>query len=86
MNEKRWMKEEKMSMMMKNIEKDVEESKNEMVVYGGIGRDERKWEDLERIVEKIKKIKEEEKMMVKQGKKVGVLRNKKEEKRVLIEN
>lgn len=86
MNEKRWMKEEKMSMMMKNIEKDVEESKNEMVVYGGIGRDERKWEDLERIVEKIKKIKEKEKMMVKQGKKVGVLRNKKEEKRVLIEN
>ncbi len=57
-----------------------------MVVYGGIGRAARTWDDFDRIVETLKTLTEEETLIVQSGKPVGVFRTHKDAPRVLIAN
>src|SRR5690606_30602455 len=47
---KSWLTEAPLRMLMNNLDPDVAERPNELVVYGGIGRAARTWDDFDRIV------------------------------------
>jgi len=51
---KSWLTEAPMRMLMNNLHPDVAENPNELVVYGGIGRAARTWEDFDKIVASLK--------------------------------
>ena len=73
-------------MLMNNLDPDVAENPNELVVYGGIGRAARTWNDFDRIVASLKTLNEDETLLVQSGKPVGVFRTHADAPRVLIAN
>ena len=75
-----------MRMLMNNLDPQVAEAPEELVVYGGIGRAARDWESFDRIVETLKRLKEDETLLVQSGKPVGVFRTHADAPRVLIAN
>ncbi|WP_018633326.1 urocanate hydratase [Neomegalonema perideroedes] len=83
---KSWMTEAPMRMLMNNLHPDVAENPHELVVYGGIGRAARTWEDFDRIVSTLQKLEEDETLLVQSGKPVGVFRTHADAPRVLIAN
>ncbi len=83
---KSWLTEAPMRMLMNNLHPDVAENPHELVVYGGIGRAARTWEDFDRIVAALKDLEEDETLLVQSGKPVGIFRTHKDAPRVLIAN
>ena len=83
---KSWMTEAPMRMLMNNLHPDVAENPHELVVYGGIGRAARTWEDFDRIVGTLKGLEEDETLLVQSGKPVGVFKTHADAPRVLIAN
>ncbi|MTH35852.1 urocanate hydratase [Paracoccus limosus] len=83
---KSWLTEAPMRMLMNNLHPDVAENPHELVVYGGIGRAARTWKDFDLIVDSLKKLEEDETLMVQSGKPVGVFKTHKDAPRVLIAN
>jgi len=81
-----WAAEAPLRMLMNNLDPDVAEKPEELVVYGGIGRAARDWESYDRIVATLKRLKEDETLLVQSGKPVGVFRTHKDAPRVLIAN
>ena len=75
-----------MRMLMNNLHPDVAENPNELVVYGGVGRAARTWGDFDRIVATLKRLDEDETLLVQSGKPVGVFRTHPDAPRVLIAN
>ncbi len=83
---KSWTTEAAMRMLMNNLDPRVAEAPEELVVYGGIGRAARDWESFDRIVETLKRLEEDETLLVQSGKPVGVFRTHEDAPRVLIAN
>lgn len=83
---KSWMTEAPLRMLMNNLDPDVAERPHELVVYGGIGRAARTWNDFDKIITTLKDLSEEETLLVQSGKPVGVFRTHKDAPRVLIAN
>ncbi|KQT69892.1 MULTISPECIES: urocanate hydratase [unclassified Aureimonas] len=83
---KQWTTEAPLRMLMNNLDPEVAENPNELVVYGGIGRAARTWDDFDRIVSALRELSEEETLLVQSGKPVGVFRTHKDAPRVLIAN
>jgi len=83
---KSWMTEAPMRMLMNNLHPDVAENPHELVVYGGIGRAARTWEDFDTIVASLKDLEEDQTLLVQSGKPVGVFQTHKDAPRVLIAN
>ena len=83
---KSWLTEAPMRMLMNNLHPDVAENPHELVVYGGIGRAARTWEDFDRIVASLQTLNDDETLLVQSGKPVGVFRTHKDAPRVLIAN
>ena len=83
---KSWLTEAPMRMLMNNLHPDVAENPNELVVYGGVGRAARTWGDFDRIVATLKRLNEDETLLVQSGKPVGVFRTHPDAPRVLIAN
>ncbi|MDQ2634951.1 MAG: urocanate hydratase, partial [Pseudomonadota bacterium] len=81
-----WTTEAPLRMLMNNLDPDVAENPNELVVYGGIGRAARTWNDFDRIVAALKTLKEDETLLVQSGRPVGVFRTHENAPRVLIAN
>ena len=81
-----WAAEAPLRMLMNNLDPQVAEKPEELVVYGGIGRAARDWESFDRIVATLKRLKEDETLLVQSGKPVGVFRTHKDAPRVLIAN
>jgi urocanate hydratase len=75
-----------MRMLMNNLHPDVAENPHELVVYGGIGRAARTWEDFDAIVAALKVLEETQTLLVQSGKPVGVFNTHKDAPRVLIAN
>ena len=75
-----------MRMLMNNLHPDVAENPHELVVYGGIGRAARTWDDFDRIVATLKTLEADETLLVQSGKPVGVFRTHPDAPRVLIAN
>jgi urocanate hydratase len=83
---KSWLTEAPMRMLMNNLHPDVAENPHELVVYGGIGRAARTWDDFDRIVASLKSLEDDQTLLVQSGKPVGVFRTHKDAPRVLIAN
>lgn len=83
---KSWQTEAPMRMLMNNLHPDVAENPNELVVYGGIGRAARSWQDFDTIVDTLKTLETNETLIVQSGKPVAVLTTHEDAPRVLIAN
>jgi urocanate hydratase len=83
---KSWLTEAPMRMLMNNLHPDVAENPHELVVYGGIGRAARTWQDFDTIVASLKVLEEDQTLLVQSGKPVGVFQTHKDAPRVLIAN
>ena len=86
LNAKSWAAEGPLRLLMNNLDPDVAERPEELVVYGGIGKAARDWNAFDRIVESLKKLEEDETLLVQSGKAVGVFRTNSRAPRVLIAN
>ncbi|WP_421937459.1 urocanate hydratase [Phenylobacterium sp.] len=83
---KSWLTEAPLRMLMNNLHPDVAERPEELVVYGGIGRAARDWESFDKIVETLRRLEDDETLLVQSGKPVGVFRTHADAPRVLIAN
>ncbi|HEX7759896.1 MAG TPA: urocanate hydratase [Caulobacteraceae bacterium] len=81
-----WLTEAPLRMLMNNLDPDVAERPEELVVYGGIGRAARDWESFDKIVETLRRLGDDETLLVQSGKPVGVFRTHIDAPRVLIAN
>ncbi|WP_033075404.1 urocanate hydratase [Sphingopyxis sp. MWB1] len=86
LNAKSWLTEAPLRMLMNNLHPDVAEAPHELVVYGGIGRAARDWQSYDRIVEALKRLEDDQTLLVQSGKPVGVFRTHADAPRVLIAN
>ncbi len=83
---KSWLTEAPLRMLMNNLDPDVAENPAELVVYGGIGRAARTWQDFDRIVAALKKLESDETLLIQSGKPVGIFRTHADAPRVLLAN
>jgi urocanate hydratase len=83
---KSWLTEAPLRMLMNNLHPDVAENPHELVVYGGIGRAARTWEDFDRICAALRELEADQTLLVQSGKPVGVFRTHTDAPRVLIAN
>ncbi|HUN28083.1 MAG TPA: urocanate hydratase [Steroidobacteraceae bacterium] len=81
-----WLTEAPLRMLMNNLDPEVAEDPSALVVYGGIGRAARNWECYERIVATLRRLREDETLLIQSGKPVGVFRTHTDAPRVLIAN
>jgi len=86
LNAKHWSTEAPLRMLMNNLDDEVAERPGELVVYGGIGRAARDWNSYDRIVETLKRLEENQTLLVQSGKPVGVFETHADAPRVLIAN
>lgn len=86
LNAKSWQTEAPLRMLMNNLHPDVAENPHELVVYGGIGRAARTWQDFDRIVAALKDLEADETLVVQSGKPIAIIRTHTDAPRVLIAN
>ena len=73
-------------MLMNNLDPEVAERPEDLVVYGGTGRAARSWEAFDAIVRELRRLADDETLLVQSGKPVGVFRTHEWAPRVLIAN
>jgi urocanate hydratase len=73
-------------MLMNNLDPEVAEDPDHLVVYGGTGRAARSWEAFDAIVAELRRLDDDETLLVASGKPVGVFRTTVDAPRVLIAN
>ncbi|HEX6203226.1 MAG TPA: urocanate hydratase [Thermoanaerobaculia bacterium] len=81
-----WQQEAALRMLMNNLDPEVAERPEELVVYGGSGKAARDWESFEALVATLRRLGDEETMLVQSGKPVAVFASHREAPRVLIAN
>lgn len=69
-----WQIEAAYRMLQNNLDPEVAENPDQLVVYGGIGKAARNWACFEGILDSLRKLKEDETLLVQSGKPVGVFR------------
>src|SRR6185437_11358620 len=83
---KGWPQEAAMRMLMNNLDPAVAERPEDLVVYGGTARAARNWEAFDAIVATLRRLGDDETLLVQSGKPVGVFRTHRGAPRVLIAN
>jgi urocanate hydratase len=83
---KSWLTEAPLRMLMNNLDPDVAERPDDLVVYGGNGKAARTWECYETIVATLRRLENDETLLVQSGKPVGVFKTHADAPRVLIAN
>jgi urocanate hydratase len=83
---KGWQQEAALRMLMNNLDPAVAENPDALVVYGGTGRAARSWAAFDTIVRELKRLENDETLLVQSGKPVGVVRTHEWAPRVLIAN
>ena len=81
-----WLTEAPFRMMQNNLDPEVAEHPDKLVVYGGIGKAARNWEAFDTILSVLRRLKDDESLLVQSGKPVGVFRTHVDAPRVLIAN
>jgi urocanate hydratase len=81
-----WPQEAALRMLMNNLDPEVAERPQDLVVYGGSGRAARSWEAFDAIVRTLRRLKNDETLIVQSGKPVAVWRTHERAPRVLIAN
>ena len=83
---KGWTQEAAFRMLNNNLDPEVGENPKELIVYGGSGKAARNWDCYHAIVKSLKKLEDDETLLVQSGKPVGVFQTHKHAPRVLIAN
>ena len=83
---KGWAQEAALRMLMNNLDPEVAERPDDLVVYGGTGRAARSWDAFDAIVRELRRLDNDETLLVQSGKPVGVFRTHEWAPRVLIAN
>jgi urocanate hydratase len=83
---KGWIQEAVMRMLMNNLDPEVAENPAELIVYGGSGKAARNWESFEAITSSLKKLENDETLLIQSGKPVAVFKTHEDAPRVLISN
>ncbi len=83
---KSWLTEAALRMIQNNLDPEVAENPKELVVYGGIGRAARNWECFDAILDALRKLSDDESLLIQSGKPVGVFKTHPDAPRVLIAN
>lgn len=83
---KSWLTEAPLRMLMNNLHPDVAEHPHALVVYGGIGRAARNWQCYDKIIDVLRRLEDDQTLLVQSGKPVGVFPTHKDAPRVLIAN
>jgi len=83
---KGWHQEAAMRMLMNNLDPEVAEKPEELIVYGGAGKAARNWECFFKIIDTLKRLENNETLLIQSGKPVGVFKTHEEAPRVLIAN
>ena len=73
-------------MLMNNLDPEVAERPDDLVVYGGTGKAARSWAAFDAIVRELRRLEDDETLLVQSGKPVGVFRTHEWAPRVLIAN
>ena len=81
-----WPQEAAFRMLQNNLDPEVAERPDELIVYGGTGRAARSWDAFEKILEVLRRLGNDETLLVQSGKPVGVFRTHEWAPRVLISN
>src|SRR3989440_1791513 len=81
-----WQQEAALRMLMNNLDPEVAERPEQLIVYGGIGKAARNWECFDAIVAALRRLGNDETLLVQSGKPVGVFKTHDEAPRVLIAN
>ncbi len=81
-----WHQEAALRMLMNNLDPAVAERPDDLVVYGGSGKAARNWECFDALVATLRRLGNDETLLVQSGKPVGVFRTHDEAPRVLIAN
>lgn len=83
---KGWVQEAALRMLCNNLDPEVAEDPDHLVVYGGSGRAARSWEAFDAIVSALRRLENDETLLVQSGKPVAVFRTHEMAPRVLIAN
>ncbi|MDD5210309.1 MAG: urocanate hydratase [Elusimicrobiales bacterium] len=83
---KGWQQEAALRMLMNNLDPEVAERPEDLIVYGGRGKAARNWDCYYAIVNSLRKLENDETLLVQSGKPVGVLRTHEHSPRVIIAN
>ncbi|WLR56878.1 urocanate hydratase [Mesobacillus subterraneus] len=83
---KGWEQEAALRMLYNNLDPEVAEKPEDLVVYGGIGKAARNWEAFDAIVDTLRRLENDETMLVQSGKPVAVFKTHDAAPRVLISN
>jgi urocanate hydratase len=83
---KGWQQEAALRMLMNNLDPQVAERPDDLVVYGGTGKAARNWESFDAIVKTLRRLENDETLLIQSGKPVGVFRTHTGAPRVLIAN
>ena len=83
---KGWHQEAALRMLMNNLDPEVAERPEDLVVYGGTGKAARNWACYEKIVATLRRLGNDETLLIQSGKPVGVFRTHDEAPRVLMAN
>ena len=83
---KYWTTEAPLRMLMNNLDPEVAENPDELVVYGGIGRAARDWASFDAIVDALRRLEDNQTLLVQSGKPVGIFPTHADAPRVLIAN
>ena len=81
-----WQQEAALRMLMNNLDPEVAERPDDLVVYGGAGKAARNWECYHAIITTLRRLGDDETLLVQSGKPVGVFRTHPDSPRVLIAN
>jgi len=83
---KGWAQEAALRMLCNNLDPEVAEDPKNLVVYGGRGKAARNWEAFEVIVDRLRRLENDETLLVQSGKPVGVFKTHPGAPRILIAN
>ncbi|MCZ6833590.1 MAG: urocanate hydratase [Acidobacteria bacterium] len=83
---KGWAQEAALRMLMNNLDPDVAEDPDRLIVYGGTGRAARNWACFDAIVASLRRLENDQTLLVQSGKPVGILATHQDAPRVLLVN
>jgi len=83
---KGWVQEAALRLLMNNLDPEVAEKPQELIVYGGTGKAARNWDCFYAIVDALRRLADDETLLIQSGKPVAVFKTHANAPRVLIAN
>jgi urocanate hydratase len=83
---KGWIQEAALRMLLNNLDPAVAERPDDLIVYGGRGKAARNFESLDLIISSLKKLENDESLLIQSGKPVAIMKTHQNSPRILISN